>query len=511
MSNITLDEWAPLLSREAVARRGTLLAIFAGIAILFLLIAALWQKKYTSVVQLRVDNKNAVQEVAGVATAIEVNQAKVARETLFSKEILDRIVVDLGYVTPGMSAIARERVKEDLIQDTEIINIDNQLLDIVVENTSASLAYETASMFADLFLKKSMATSSQETSDAFDFVVGQVDAFRAKLEDAEARLEAFRLKYPGVAANTEGNVNARIIELRREIEQANLKYAEFDQRRRTLERQISSESSSMAREYRANRTRQRVNDLQAQIDSLRLSYTDDYPDIVRLKQQINELLAAANRGDANPNIAGTGFIATDSLAYQTMRSELASVASEAASWRSRASQLNSLLKEEIKRSSVSGKVERELTELTRDYEINKKIYEELITSQESARLSMQLSAEQQGVLFSIQQPANYPVLPTGLRFMHIAAAGLLLGLLVPIFFLIIFLKLDTRIRTSSAVTDLLELPLLTTVPNMSTKNEKQPLFSRPGTAVGVVVLVVVLYIVVAIAKHTLGVSSTGAV
>lgn len=34
MSNITLDEWGPLLSREAAARRGTLLAIFTFIALL---------------------------------------------------------------------------------------------------------------------------------------------------------------------------------------------------------------------------------------------------------------------------------------------------------------------------------------------------------------------------------------------------------------------------------------------------------------------------------------------
>jgi len=58
---------------------------------------------------------------------------------------------------------------------------------------------------------------------------------------------------------------------------------------------------------------------------------------------------------------------------------------------------------------------------------------------------------------------------------------------------------------------LLELPLLTTVPHMPQPNEKPSLFSRPITVVGVVMFVVALYIIVAIAKYMLAISSQGAV
>jgi len=504
MSNITLDEWGPLLSREASARSGTLLAIFTVIALLFLLTAWFWQKKYASYVQLHVDKQNAVQVVAGVETALETNQTSVARETLFSNDIMDAVILDVGYVNAESSLVERERVKKDLIKNTEIFNIDNLLLEIVVEHTDPKMAFETATRFADLFLAKSMQTSSTETTEAFDFIVDKVETYRTKLEDAESRLESFRQQYPGVSNATGNDVESRIVELRRDMESANLQYAEFNQRRVSLERQLRSEAALLEEQYASDQLSARVNGLQQQIDVLRLSYTDDYPEIISLKAQIQ---AVYDGGARSVNRSAPGL----NPALQLLRSNLSTVMAEAESQRSRAAQLKVMLDQEIKRSSVSSKVERELTELTRDYQINKDLYEDLLRRQESARLSMSLGAEKQGVLYRIQQPANFPVLPTGLRFMHIAAMGLVLAIFLPIVYLIVFLKLDPRIRTASAITDLLELPLLTTVPHMPQPDEKSSLFSRPVTVVGVIVFVVALYIIVAIAKYMLAISSQGAV
>jgi len=504
MSNITLDEWAPLLSREASARRGTLLAIFTFIALLFLITAWFWQKKYASYVHLHVDSQNAVQVVAGVETALETNQATVAQETLFSNDIMDAVIVDAGHVDAGSSPVEKERAKNDLMKNTEIFNIDNLLLEIVVEDPDPKTAFETASLLADMFLAKSMRNSSQETSEAFDFIVDQVETYRTKLEDAEARLQSFKEQYPGVNTATGGDVDSRIVELRRDMESANLQYAELNQRRISLERQLKSEAAILSQQYANDQLAARVKGLQDQIDLLRLSYTDDYPEIISLKAQIKAVYEGGTRSFGG---GATGM----NPALQLLRNNLSSVMAEAETQRSRGAQLKVMLDQEIKRSSVSGKVERELTELTRDYQINKDLYDDLLRRQESARLSMSLGAEKQGVLYRIQQPANFPVLPTGLRFMHIAIMGLVLAIILPIVYLIVFLKLDPRIRTSSAVTDLLELPLLTTVPHMPQPNDKPSLFSRPVTIVGVVVLVVALYIIVAIAKYMLAVSSQGAV
>lgn len=523
MSNITLDEMVPLLSREANARSGTLLSIFVLVSIVFLAIGFLWQKKYTSFVQLYVDDSNIVAPILGTASTVNRDKANVAKEELFATDILDKILDEVGFADANTTAAEREELRDDLTDATSVFNRNNQLLEIDYWNEDPKVAFETTSLFAELFLQKTMDSSTIETTEAFEFIINQVETYRDKLEDAEGRLESFRSQHPGVTASTEGNVNARIVELQRDLEQTSLLYAQADQRRRTLQGELSNESSTLARDYQIGQTREQISRLQAEIDVLSLSYTDDYPDIVRLRQQIEDVKAQAqarsNQVNQQPlnsqstfNVSGSAFSGASNLSpvYQQLRSDLARTSAEADAQQSRMRQLRVLLEKEIERSAKSSQVERELSELSRDYEINKKFYEDLLSQQENARLTMTLGAEKQGVLYRIHQPANFPARPNGLRFMHIVLAGLVLAVSLPFLYLIVFLKVDPRIRTGSAVTDLLQLPLLTTVPHMPLPTEKTRFFSRPSAIMGTVAVVCILYVVVFVIKYTMEASSGAA-
>jgi len=522
MSNITLDEMMPLLSREASARSSTLLAIFVGVSLVFLITGLLWEKKYTSFVQLYVDDSNLVAPLIGTASTINRDRANVAKEELFALDILDTILDEVGFADESTTPSDREELRDDLTDATNVFNRNNQLLEIDFWHPDPKVAFQTTSLFAELFLKKTMASSAEETTEAFEFIIDQVESYRDKLEDAEGRLESFRSQHPGISNTTEGNVNARIVELQRDYEQTGLLFAQADQRRRSLQNELSSESSTLARDYQIGQTRDQIARLQAEIDVLSLSYTDDYPDIVRLRQQIEDVKAQAatrsaqtssqGQGQAIFNVGGRTFTGSASLSpvYQQLRSDLARTSAEADSQQSRMRQIKVLLENEIERSTKTSQVERELSELTRDYEINKKFYEDLLSQQENARLSMTLGAEQQGVLYRVHQPANFPARPNGLRFIHIVLAGLVLATLLPFIYLFVFLKVDPRIRTTSAVTDLLELPLLTTVPHMPSPSDKTPLFRRPGVIMTTVGAMCCLYVVVFFIKYALEASTGGA-
>lgn len=512
MSNITLDELRPLLFREASTRRGSLLIIFVIISLIFLTAGFLWEKKFRSYVQLYIDDSQIVAPMLGAQKVYNRDQANVAQEELFSNEIIDRVLRETGHFEPGMSAIQRERVKEDLIHATDVYNINNQLLEFGYTDANPAIAYETTALMADLFLAKTKRSSTEETTDAFEFILSQVETYRNKLEDSERRLESFRNQYPGVSTTTEGNVEQRVVELRRDLERTQLQFAEASQRRRSLDRELSSESSTLASQYQTSQLRDQIGRLQAEVNVLALNYTEDYPDVVRLNQQIRDLtqMAAApqqpvGNGQTIFNLGGQAYAGSSNLnpVYQQLRSDLARTAAEADSLASRRNQLQVLLSNEIERSSQSSRVERELSKLTRDNQINKELYEDLLRRQESARLSMSLGAEKQGVLYRIHQSAVFPILPTGLRFIHFALAGIVLASVLPFVLLFLFIKVDPRIRTTSAVTDVLQLPLLSVVPHMPQPGEKPEFFHRPVALVGTIAMVCVLYVVVFIIKFKL--------
>ena len=521
MSNITLDEMLPLLRREAFARSGTLLAIFVGISLVFMAIGFTWQKKYTSSVQLYVDDRNLVAPLMNTAATADRDKAKLAKQELFAHDIVDTILDQVGFADKATSPAEREELRDELIDATSVSNRNNQLLEIDFWHSDPKVAFETTRLYAELFLKKTMNSTNEETSEAFEFILDQVATYRGKLEEAEGRLEAFRNQNPGVSVLNGGNVTARIVELQRDYDTTQLFYAEKEQTRKTLEREIASESSTIARDYQMSQTRDQIGALQAEIDILSLSYTDDYPDIVRLRQQIEDVklqarsradrASAQGAGESSFTVGRQSFTGSSNLSpvYQQLRSDLARAAADAAAAQSRLRQIRVLIDKEVARSATSVTAERVLGELTRDYSINKDLYEGLLKKQESARITMTLGAEQQGVLYRIHQGANFPARPNGLRYVHVVIMGLLLASVVPFVYLAVFLKLDPRIRTGSSVTEVLELPLLTIVPHMGSPKEKVPLLRKPSTIFITIAAVCGLYVLVFILKLAIDVATGG--
>jgi polysaccharide chain length determinant protein (PEP-CTERM system associated) len=521
MSNITLDEMLPLLRREAFARSGTLLAIFVGISLVFMAIGFVWQKKFTSSVQLYVDDRNLVEPLMNTASTADRDKAKLAKQELFAFDIIDTILDEVGFTDETTSPAEREELRDELVDATSVSNRNNQLLEIDYWHSDPKIAFETTSLYAELFLKKTMRSTNQETSEAFEFILDQVGTYRTRLEDAEGRLESFRNQNPGVSTLNGGNVTARIVELQRDYDTTQLFFAEQDQTRKSLQNEIANESSTIARDYQMSQTRDQIGALQAEIDLLSLSYTDDYPDIVRLRQQVEDVLQQASARAARAATQGEGqsaftvgkqtFSGAANLSpvYQQLRSDHARASAEAAASQSRLRQIKVLIEKEIARSESSVTAERVLGELTRDYAINKDLYEGLLKKQESARITMTLGAEQQGVLYRVHQKANFPARPNGLRYMHVVILGLLLASVFPFIYLALFLKLDPRIRTGSSVTDVLELPLLTIVPHMISPKEKVPYFRRPVAIFATIAAVCGLYVLVFLLKMAIEVATTG--
>jgi len=121
------------------------------------------------------------------------------------------------------------------------------------------------------------------------------------------------------------------------------------------------------------------------------------------------------------------------------------------------------------------------------------------------------NSAQDSVLYSLAEPASFPKNPQGLRFIHITIGGLLLSFLIPFIYLAVFLKADSRIRTQSAITEVLELPLLATVPRLDRRRQRR---SWLGSTAGVVIalaFVFVVYVVVAFIKFGTAINVIGGV
>ena len=114
-----------------------------------------------------------------------------------------------------------------------------------------------------------------------------------------------------------------------------------------------------------------------------------------------------------------------------------------------------------------------LSELTRDYEVHRDIYQDLLKRRERARVSMNLDLENQGLNLKIQEPAQIPLTPKGVRFIHFAALGPLLGLLIPFGVIYVLLMFDGRVRHVQVLSEQYQLPILGVLPHVASSLEIQ--------------------------------------
>ncbi len=478
---MNIEETLAMFNREIIARRGMLVLAFMGIALAILAAGWLHKAKYESTVTILADSSNIIKPLLeGTAEATEVqDRAEIAREVIFSRDIVDHVIRS-NNLADGVTDLADiERIRLELYKNTVVSDLPGDTFLIAYKNTNPSLAYNVTKQFGDLFLERSIQEQSRESNEAFDFIQNQVQVYREKLAGSEERLRDFRaVSGLGIVSNG-NNIDQEIIDLRRGIEKTELDLREAQAQASSLERQIAGESVSAVSVYRETQYQEQIGQLQNEIERLRLDYTDTYPDIVRLKQQINDLRQMAGRERDNRNGNSSQLDrerASISPVYQQLKGQQARATLAVETLRVRLSQQRAMLRKESERASSSNNFGAQLADLKRDYDVNQEIYQDMLRRREQARVSMNLDEQRQGLSFRIQEPAVVPTIPKGLRFLHFLAGGLILAVLLPLGLLFAFLKVDPKLRLPSDMLENLGLPVLAVVPHHKGPTESSGIY-----------------------------------
>ncbi len=475
------NELAPILRTEAKRRRVMLVILFAVLALAGLAAGLMWPKNYASSTSILVQESNIIKPLmeGRAVTTGNADRAAIAREVIFSRKILEEIVDAGGWKKSNPTPLQVERIIDDIKARISVINLRENLLQITYKASDPERAYSVTKRLADLFISESLAAKERESSEAYRFIDSQVEIYRSKLTDAEDKLKAYRGQNADARPGSDKDSSTRIGELRTQVENARMDLMEQRSKEAALVAQLSGETEITAVQTREGQYRVRLAELQTQLDTLMLTYTDAHPDVIRVRHQMQDLQDQVKREEAQRaqrSASGTPSPVDDSVQfnplYQELRSKLAEVRRNIAAEQSRMGASDSLLNSELDRGRRIADSENKLSELTRDYEVNRDIYQDLLKRRENARVSMNLDADHRGLTFVIQEPAELPLRPVGLRFMHFSLAGVGAGIVLPMVLLFGLVRFDPRIRMASQIERLTGIPVLASVPLYATRQDR---------------------------------------
>jgi len=476
----SINEVIPVLYAEVRRREVTLAAVFVVIALLGLLLGFLWPKSFSASTTILVQESGIIQpllEGRAVATG-NADRAGIARQVIFSRKIMNEILETGGWMAKNPSPIDQDRLVEQIEDRTNITAPRDNLIQIVYRDSDATRTFKVTQRFAELFISESLAAKERESREAYEFINSQVEDYHKKLTDAEENLKKYRSANADAQPGAGADVNSRISALRGQVEQARMDLMAQRSQEAAMVSQLSGESEVNSVQTPEGVIRAQLAELQTQLDRLLLQYTDEYPDVVRIRHQINDLKSQLDKEQQRVAAARDAGVsrALDQSAqfnplYQQLRSRLAELRQTTAATQSRMDASESMLNQELERSRRVAASESALAELTRDYEVNRDIYQDLLKRRENARVSMNLDEEKRGLTFRIQDPAIMPLRPSGLRFMHFAIAALVLGIALPLGFVFGVTRYDPRIRSAMQL-EQLGIPVLAAVPLYTTRSDR---------------------------------------
>ena len=184
------------VARSELRRHPVLyVGIFTALALAALAVGILLPKKYVSTTTILVEESNIIaplMEGRAVATGV-VNRSSIAREVAFSRKVMNEILQVGGWMDKAPSAVAQDKLIEQITDRTQISNPRENLIQIRYIDSIPERTFKVTQRLANLVISESLATKERESREAYGFINSQVTQYHLKLTGAEAKLEAYKI------------------------------------------------------------------------------------------------------------------------------------------------------------------------------------------------------------------------------------------------------------------------------------------------------------------------------
>ena len=438
--------------------------------------------RYQATARVYVDTQSLLRPLlAGLAVQPNTNQqVAMMANTLINRPNLEKVARMTDLNLQARNPAQMEEILNDLSTGIKLkgTGYDDNLYTISYENRNPKLAKKVVQSLLNIFVENGIGNNRKNIASSEKFIDSQLQAYEQKLLDAENALKDFKRKNIGVMPGEMGSdYYSQLATVQQEINQAQLTYSEAANRRDALKQQLSGNDPTLLVDSSSSggsspEIDARIQTLKANLDNLRLRYTDDYPDIVATQRLINQLEASKKKARTAKNPSGGAGLG-QSTYYQQLNLSLAEAEADVASQKAQLQGYQSQYAQLKSQADKIPEVEAEYTQLTRNYDIYKKNYESLLSRRESAKLSGEMESQTNVVDFRVIDPPRVPLKPSfpnrpllmSLVLLGSIAAGIAVA----------FLRSQMRrtVNSRSDVFSITDMPLLGTVTLIESDEDKQ--------------------------------------
>ncbi len=431
---------------EVLRYRGLVALIFTLILGILSAVAIHWPKYYISNAAIVKDVTNVIEPLLrGAASVTDLNKNEKIRDVIYARRLMSKVALQMeggaGALTPEQMELKINEIRSSLV--VQSLGRGSVLTNLTYKAANAEEAYKALTIIVDVFISDRMEDKQRKSNEAHDFISQQADNYKRRLEAAELTLKEFKSKSVDVS---EAQVKDRIGTLSLDIEALRISIDESKEKIRSTSLQAHEESKDVSLRVKFDVLESRRATVETSLNQLRLKYQDSYPDVIALEAQLAKVVSEI--AILTQRLPMGHSARSDLPLLEELRKQLASAKVSLKVQQRRLIAYESLLAKEHKLADVVAEKQAKLLDLTRDYRVTKKLYEQMLSRKENAKLTLALNDEGQGESYKLVDPPSFPLRPSGLRALYIFLVAPLAAFCVPIGLAGLLVVFDARMRSS---------------------------------------------------------------
>ena len=343
-----------------------------------------------------------------------------------------------------------------------------------------------ANRLAEVYVRANGESRKRQAEATAEFLRGELETVKKELDAQEAQARSYTLSYTNeLPQQMEANL-AALERLQAQLSSNSEQQVRLMERRERLEQELSLGRLLVA-PVDANSPAARLQALRQQLDVLRRTFSDEYPDVKRVLAEIAVVEAEVQRAAKE---SGATRAPLDPVAQR--RADIASLEKELEGLRRQADVVRGNIARYEALVNSAPRRQVEMDRLSTGRNLARQRYEALLKEYEDAQLAATLEDGNGGEQFRILDAAMPPARPVGPDRPMLAGMGLAGAIGLALLAVFIREKADPSLHTPDDLRGLLPEDAVIPVRRIRTKRERRLAIPRAALATIAVLLVVAI-------------------
>jgi polysaccharide chain length determinant protein (PEP-CTERM system associated) len=383
-------------------------------------------------------------------------------------------------------AMVRKNIDIELVRDQQNLTITAFRVSFIAANPG--IAQQVTGELTNLFIDENTRVREQQSEQTTEFIRQQLESARSSLADQEAKVRAFQAAHEGSLPTQQASNLTILSGLQSQLQN--------EQDALNAANQQKVYTQSLLDQYRATQgtTRtatgaptglaaidEQLEKLQAKLADLSTRYTDRYPEVQEVKDQIAKTQKSRDQALANlknkahdqDSDAQAVTVPGENSALLQLQSQLRANQAEAANRQQAITSLKERINSYQGQLSAEPGVEQQLADLTRGYEQSKANFDDLLKKENDSQMATSMEQMQEGERFTMIDPPSLPLKPDFPNRLKMCGAGLGVGLALGLLLVVGLEFFDDRMHGEKDIQNLLPVMVIAEVPEIVTPSDLQ--------------------------------------